>query len=179
MAEAPDQQLSPTPATDGAAATPRRDLLAQLQGMVRRYQRDIDHFDQALAEQLGLNRTDLRCVDLLFDEPISVGELAFQAGVTPAAATTIVDRLAGAGYVRRRPHPSDRRRIQVEVTPKIRRRVSDLLGPFVQDAVQEIDGYTDDELRVICRWLDESHSRRAAHVQRLKEWRRGRSKRQR
>ncbi len=146
---------------------PREVLLAELQRSVRRYQRDIDHFDQALAEQLGLNRTDLRCVDLLFDEPMSAGRLAAHAGVTPAAATTIIDRLTRAGYAVRRPHPEDRRQVSVELTPELLRRVAELLGPYVEEAVRETDRYTDEELRVVCRWLEESHQRRAIHIQRL------------
>lgn len=152
---------------DGLALTAREELLTGLQQAVRRYQRDIDQFDQRLADRLGLNRTDLRCVDLLFDGPLPLGTLAAQAGVSAAAVTTVVDRLAHAGYARRRPDPVDRRRIQVELTPKLLRRVGDLLGPYVQDAVAETDDYSDDELRVICKWLDASHARRRLHVERL------------
>lgn len=151
----------------------REELLAKLQAAVRRYQRDIDQFDQRLADRLGINRTDLRCVDLLFAGPLTVGALATQAGVTAAAATTIVDRLAQAGYVRRHPDPGDRRRIQVELTPRLLRRVNDLLGPHVDDAIAETHDYSDDELRVICRWLDASHARRQLHAERLAGVRKG------
>jgi DNA-binding MarR family transcriptional regulator len=161
--------MSQAPAADGPDAMRREQLLARLQLAVRRYQRDIDLFDQRLADRLGLNRTDLRCVDLLFDGPLSPGGLAAQAGVTAAAATTIVDRLARAGYVRRVRDPDDRRRIRVEVTPRLLRRVAELLGPYVEDAIAETADYSDDELRVICRWLDASHDRRLRHVDRLAE----------
>lgn len=98
---------------------------------------------------------------------MSAGRLAAHAGVTPAAATTIIDRLTRAGYARRRPHPEDRRRVHVELTPKLLRRVGDLLGPYAGEAMQETDRYTDEELRVICRWLEESHQRRVTHTERL------------
>ncbi len=150
-----------------ADPSPRQALLAELQQSVRRYHRDIDEFDQVLAEQLHLNRTDLRCVDLLFDEPLSLGRLAARAGVTPAAATTIVDRLTRAGFVRRLPDPDDRRRIAVEVTPQLLRRVAELLGPYVEDAARDTAGYTNAELEVLCLWLGESHDRRAAHIERM------------
>ncbi|MGI8428647.1 MAG: MarR family winged helix-turn-helix transcriptional regulator [Solirubrobacteraceae bacterium] len=166
------EHAGPAPPQKGEAAAReepegRDELLAELQRSVRRYQRDIDRFDQALAEQLGLNRTDLRCVDLLFDEPMSAGRLAAHAGVTPAAVTTIIDRLTRSGYARRRPHPEDRRRVDVELTPKLLRRVADLLGPYVEEAIHETDGYTDEELSVVCRWLAESHRRRTVHTERL------------
>ncbi|MCW3044572.1 MAG: hypothetical protein JWL57_2730, partial [Actinobacteria bacterium] len=41
----------------------------ELTAAIRRYQRETDALDQALADRLGLNRTDLRCVDLLLEQP--------------------------------------------------------------------------------------------------------------
>lgn len=42
--------------------------------------------------------------------------LANQLGLTTSATTSLVDRLEGSGYVRRRPHHEDRRRTIVELT---------------------------------------------------------------
>lgn len=42
--------------------------------------------------------------------------LANQLGLTTSATTSLVDRLEGSGYVRRRPHREDRRRTIVELT---------------------------------------------------------------
>ncbi|HTT89894.1 MAG TPA: hypothetical protein VMF65_10105 [Acidimicrobiales bacterium] len=39
------------------------DRRADLAGLIRQYQRDTDAFDQAVADPVGLSRTDLRCVD--------------------------------------------------------------------------------------------------------------------
>ena len=73
-------------------------MVASLTAAIRRYQREIDALDQALAERLGLNRTDLRCVDVLLDRPLSMTELADQAGLSQSAMTTALDRLENAGY---------------------------------------------------------------------------------
>lgn len=42
--------------------------------------------------------------------------LANQLGLTTSATTSLVDRLEGSGYVRRRPHHGDRRRTIVALT---------------------------------------------------------------
>jgi len=52
------------------------------------------------------------------EEPCSPTELARHAGQTTAGMTKTLDRLERAGFVRRRPHPSDRRRAHVLLTKK-------------------------------------------------------------
>ena len=78
-----------------------------------------DRFDQAVAEALGLNRTDMRCTDVLEQEgPVTAGRLARATGLTSGAITTAIDRLEAAGYARRVRDESDRRRVLVELTPE-------------------------------------------------------------
>jgi DNA-binding MarR family transcriptional regulator len=47
-----------------------------------------------------------------------VGKLARSAHVAQPAMSGIVDRLISGGFVRRDPHPTDRRRIRLRLTPK-------------------------------------------------------------
>jgi len=48
----------------------------------------------------------------------TMGTLAHSLHVTMPTASGIVDRLARSGYVRRVPHPQDRRQVLVETTTK-------------------------------------------------------------
>lgn len=48
----------------------------------------------------------------------AMGTLARSLHVSMPTATGIVGRLVRAGYVRRTPHPEDRRQVLVELTPK-------------------------------------------------------------
>ncbi|HVN12145.1 MAG TPA: MarR family transcriptional regulator, partial [Kineosporiaceae bacterium] len=51
-------------------------------------------YDEALAAQLGLNPTDLRCLELVGAEPgLTPGRLAELAGLTSGAITGVLDRL--------------------------------------------------------------------------------------
>jgi DNA-binding MarR family transcriptional regulator len=52
-----------------------------------------------------------------------LSDLAARANMTPQAMGELVDDLEGLGYVRRRPHPDDRRAKLVVLTPKGRRCV--------------------------------------------------------
>src|SRR5580693_2437800 len=99
----------------------KRLIFEQLVTEVRRSQNATDRFDQAVADALGLNRTDMRCMDVIEREgPVPAGKLAAATGLTSGAITTALDRLERAGYARRADDPSDRRRVLVELTAKAR-----------------------------------------------------------
>ena len=80
----------------------RQALIAAVGAATQAFQRSTDAFDDAVADRLGLNRTDLRCLDWLFDGPKSAGQLAAATGLSSAATTTLVDRLERRGLVRAR-----------------------------------------------------------------------------
>src|SRR5215216_6498033 len=81
----------------------------------RAYQTSNDNFDQAIADHLGMNRTDMRCIDLIDQAGgMTAGELARAADLTTGAVTAVIDRLEKAGMARRVPDPLDRRRVRIE-----------------------------------------------------------------
>ena len=43
----------------------REDLEAAFGNAIRAYQTGTDNFDQAMADHIGINRTDARCIDLI------------------------------------------------------------------------------------------------------------------
>ena len=81
-------------------------------------------------------------------------ELSHLLGVTSAASSGVVDRLAARGHVQRRPHPGDGRRTQVEVTATGRQEVDAMLEPM-QARLTEVDAAFDDDERAIAhRYLE-------------------------
>ena len=71
-------------------------------------------YEEALADHLGMNVTDLRCLELVLDSPgITAGGLADRSQLTTGAVTGVVDRLERLGFVERRPDPSDRRSVTI------------------------------------------------------------------
>ena len=80
----------------------RAELLAEVARELRGYQSALDAFDEAVAERLGINRTDLRCLDLLSQHKrLTAGALARASGLTTGAVTFVLDRLERRGLVRR------------------------------------------------------------------------------
>ena len=83
--------------------------------------RTADRLDEAVAAQYGLNRTDLRCIGILYRRGrVTAGELAEESGLTPGAITTVLDRMERNGYANRVADPSDRRRVMVTSTAATR-----------------------------------------------------------
>ena len=98
-------------------------------------------FQQAIADRLALNITDLICLSLLSDtEPLSAGQLAEATGLTTGSVTVMIDRLEKAGYARREKDPSDRRRVMVRpVSERIERDIAPLytsLGEAWERAIE-------------------------------------------
>ena len=83
--------------------------------------RTADRLDEAVATRYGLNRTDLRCIGILYRRGrVTAGELAEESGLTPGAITTVLDRMERNGYANRVADPSDRRRVMVTSTTATR-----------------------------------------------------------
>lgn len=141
----------------GNAAT-RQDLVIAVGSATQAYQRATDGFDDAVSRAMGLNLTDLRCLDWLSEGPLSAGELSAATGLSSAATTTLLDRLEDKGYVTRRRDPEDRRKVIAELTPPGRDRIAGYYGPLAQEGVRLMGRLTDDELAMILDFLTDARS---------------------
>lgn len=110
------------------ALIPRADMATQ----------DLEQIDRIMAEfgrlraverrimlrsqsYMKLNETDMRAIRQLISakhagEAVTPSLLARHLGVTTASVTKMIDRLEVGGHVIRKPHPTDRRSQQVEVS---------------------------------------------------------------
>jgi DNA-binding MarR family transcriptional regulator len=132
-----------------------QELVAALTAANRRYQQGTDALDQAASELLGINRTDARCVDIvLLRGRVTAGELAVAAGLSPGAATTAIDRLERAGYVRRAGDPDDRRRVFVEPTKRIVELAEEVYGPLRDGGAVLMQGFSERQLTAITKFFE-------------------------
>ncbi|MDG4821687.1 MarR family transcriptional regulator [Asanoa sp. WMMD1127] len=111
---------------------------------------------QAAAARAGVNPTDMQCLQLLQRGPMPAGELARLAGLTTASTTALLDRLERAGYVTRTRDAGDRRRVIVALDPQTTRaEIAPLYAPLIRSWRRTLAGYSDRDLAVIVRFLDE------------------------
>lgn len=121
---------------------------------LRRIQVLSEQLHRQLARSLGVNSTDLSAVEhLLGHGPMTAGELAHRMDMSTAATTHVIDRLSGAGHVRRSPHPDDRRKVRVEPEPASVRQTMTHLGPIIAGVTAAAQRRTPAEQTVIAAFL--------------------------
>jgi DNA-binding MarR family transcriptional regulator len=104
-----------------------RDLIAALHrlGLVR------DRLGAALSYATGLKATELEALEHLEEDgPLTQRQLADRLFLTSGGTTLLVDRLEQAGLVTRRPHPTDRRAVLLELNQGAAERASAPLAGY-------------------------------------------------
>ena len=106
---------------------------------------------QVSAERIGINATDLNCLNIVaLTGPVTAGELARATGLTTASITGVLDRLEEGGFVRRERDPKDRRRVIVTLNPGPGlREIGPTFGPLVRAWREAAAGYSDEDLRLL------------------------------
>jgi DNA-binding MarR family transcriptional regulator len=145
----------------------RQAVIAKAGTAIQAYQRSTQAFDDAVGQALGLNATDLRCLDWLVDGPKSAGELGRGTGLSSAATTSLIDRLEEKGYVRRIDDAADRRRVLVEMTPEGRERVLRFYGPLIVEGIPLLKDFSTDDIERMVAWLDAARELTDRHRDRI------------
>jgi DNA-binding MarR family transcriptional regulator len=100
-------------------------------------------FHEAAAERLGINATDLKCLELAVGEDeITPTRLAELTGLTSGAITGVLDRLERRGIVRREADPDDRRKVVVRVDPDRAAEIAALYVPFLAATTELLAGWS-------------------------------------
>jgi DNA-binding MarR family transcriptional regulator len=96
---------------------------------------------------------------------MSAGNLAQKSGLTSGAITAVIDRLERAGYARRVPDPSDRRRVLVEPTEKAYEASMELMvAPMGELTKPMAAQYTDEQLRLIIEFTRQGREIQERHA---------------
>ena len=130
------------------------ELAAEVNGsLARRHSTATVLFHHALADRLGLGPTDHKCLDLLHERaPMTASELAAITGLTSGAITGVVARLERTGRLRREPHPHDRRKQVLRLTPEAVREVQQVFQAL-PDASGVLEGFDAHQLAAIAAFL--------------------------
>ena len=117
-----------------------------------------DRLDQYAAHRFGINRTDLRALDLIGQAGVtSPTALATALGMSTGATSAVLDRLEAAGYARREPDPDHRRRTRVRQTARAEELGEAIFGPVIRGTISQATAYPDTALASIAEFLS-AHS---------------------
>jgi len=128
-------------------------------------------FHQAVADKLGMNVTDHKCVGILLRaSAMTAGELADCTGLTTGAITGVIDRLEKAGFVKRARDANDRRRVVIEPNVKrIEKAIGPLFESMARSAMELCSTYSTEELAVIRDFTVRSRQMAIEETRKLRE----------
>ncbi len=131
-----------------------------------------DAFDNLAAQRLGVNETDLHCLNIIENAGgVTAGELAAQSGLTTGAVTGVIDRLEKKGFARRVSDPADRRRVKVEVTKAFYSRAGKIWAPVAKEWASSLERFSGRQLEGFQEFLRITNEITQRHLARLREMR--------
>lgn len=114
---------------------------------------------QAIAQSVGLNATDTKCIELILRDPqgsVTAGWLSERTGLTTGAITHILDRLEKGGYIERVRDTQDRRKVMVRIRPESMAPLVPKFEAHGRAYSKLADQYSDSELEIICDYFEKS-----------------------
>jgi DNA-binding MarR family transcriptional regulator len=129
----------------------RDDVMRELISALQQFTVESDVFVDVFARAHRLGRTDLNAIMWISTsaregQPLTVGELAQRLGLSPAAATALVDRLEAVGHVERTRDGRDRRRVTVKMNPQALELASAFFVPLRGRMDAAVEGVSDEDL---------------------------------
>ena len=134
------------------------DRTPELDELLRDLTGEVTQVYRMLAEQAGINHTDLMCLFYVrsADGKATPKAISQHLGLTSGATAIMLNRLEAARFIERHPHPTDRRGVLIALGPAS--RDSGLLK--LRDHVQQMNRnviatYSDAELAIVRRFMGE------------------------
>ncbi|HKC22617.1 MAG TPA: MarR family transcriptional regulator [Gaiellaceae bacterium] len=146
----------------------RQELIGRFSLAIRASQNISEAFDEHVAARLGVNRTDMRALDILDQRgPISAGELAEAMHLSSGAITTLVDRLERTGWARRRRDPEDRRRVLIEPGSGPGEQIEAFYMPLFHGTAKLLEAHSDGELLAMIEFMEQGRAMVERELRRL------------
>ena len=125
---------------------------------------------QAIARRVGVNSSDLECLDLiLMSGPSTAGDIARHTGLTSGAVTGLIDRLERLGLVERAADAADRRKVLVRVREDRIGAIAALYTPLEKAMQALLAGYSKEELKLLIDFAERSGGLLLARVSELND----------
>jgi len=137
----------------------RRTLLGKLWELGRKMSTQTVFLHQAIAQSVGLNATDTKCIDLMLRAPdgtVTAGRLSDMTGLTTGAITHILDRLETRQFIERVRDAQDRRKVLIRVRPESLEPLVPKYEAIGKAYMRLADAYGNDDLQLICDYLEKT-----------------------
>ena len=106
-----------------------------------------------------MHRTDLNALAVIMrhtarDQIVTPGVLRKELNLSSPATTALIDRLHSSGHVVREREGTDRRQVQLRMTPKAYRDGSAMFLPLARHMGAAMEGFTPEELEIVTRFMN-------------------------
>lgn len=150
---------------------PRDQLVWETMAAVRAFNDTMDRMHGGLRADMDMNASDLAALRMLIlreqrGEWVSPHDIAEHLAISTASTTKLLDRLTERGHVERRAHPSDRRARIIVLTETARAEFYRHLGERMQRMRRVVEGFDDDSLRAVIRFLEDVDTALVGNVER-------------
>ena len=135
-----------------------------------RWQDATQEFDEAFGAAFDLNPTERRCLAVLAEGPKPAKAVAEATGLTAAAVTSLIDRLAARGFVVRDRDEQDRRKVAISLTPSATKVANAFYGPIASEGQALLGVFPETELRIIRDFLEKVLALQERHTRRARGW---------
>lgn len=135
--------------------TSREELVGTLGFVISHWQDSVEDFDSAVGEIYQLSAPERRCLSMVSHAPQPASIIAKAVNLTPAAVTTLIDRLEKRGFVQRQSDPTDRRKVMVAAAHKTDELIQQAYQPIFQAGVAILESYSIPEMKLILKFINE------------------------
>ncbi|MER8902110.1 MarR family transcriptional regulator [Mesorhizobium sp. M0772] len=120
-----------------------------------RWQDAVETFDGTVAEIYVLSAAERRCLGAISHGPRPANVVASETNLTPAAVTTLIDRLEKRGFVSRQPDPDDRRKVMAAAGKKTEELVRRCYHPIFEAGAALLEKYSVAEMQFLLGFIEE------------------------
>ena len=133
----------------------KAELVQQLGTLIVRWQEATQRYDEQVGAIFQLGPAERLCLSFLTSGAQTASAIARATRLTPAAVTSLVDRLEARNFVRRQPDPHDRRKVLVELAEATATVIDRAYAPMAVAGAEALGKRSLDELRLLTEVIEE------------------------
>lgn len=161
--ENPDEDPDENPDENGVRTGQDTSSAEHVMTLLRRFTTETERYVSAAGTDNEMHRTDMNALAAIMDagrsgETMSPGRLSAVLRLSAPATTALLDRLEGAGHVRRVRSSTDRRRVHLVVTDHALTVGRSLFGPLAEHLRPVIERYPPEQRELVATFLAEAVS---------------------
>jgi len=130
-------------------------LVQHLGTLIVRWQEATQRYDEEVGAIFQLGPAERLCLSFLTSGPQTASAIARATRLTPAAVTSLIDRLEARNFVRRQADPNDRRKVLVEAAEATFAVIEKAYAPLAAAGAEALGKRSIDELHLLTAAIEE------------------------